>query len=119
MNNDDENMKKAQQATDMVMMQDKLRDYQKKMEDLQNKVYQGNYQGMSIKMKGTYEIIEVHIDQSFYETAPKSLLEMSILTVSANLHRAIEADQKLLQEQMQNDLQRFQMEALANNNGSH
>ena len=49
---DDENMKNAKRAADMVMLQNKARDFQDKMTALSNKEYQGRYQGIEIKMKG-------------------------------------------------------------------
>ncbi len=102
--NDDENMKKAMKATDMVMLQQKARDYQDKLGKLMNKEYQGRYQGISIKMKGDFTLLEVNIDQSFYEMASKSQIEQGIMTLFRNLHNAVSSDQDALKNELQLDL---------------
>ena len=68
---DDENIKKAKQAASMALLQSKAKEFQEKTIALQNKIYQGTVQGISITMKGSHEVIEVRIDQSFYETSGK------------------------------------------------
>jgi DNA-binding protein YbaB len=102
--NNDENIKKAKQAADMVMLQQKARDYQDKLNSLMNKEYQGKYQGISIKMKGDFTLLEVNIDQSFYETASKGQIENGIRVLFTNLHNAIAADQDNLKQELQLDL---------------
>jgi DNA-binding protein YbaB len=116
MSEQDENLKKAKQAADLAVMQEKARVYQQKLLDLQNKEYQGKYKGLNLRMKGNYEVIDVKIDQSFYETAGKQEIEQAILVAYVNLHRAIETEQKELQDEMTNELQRMQVEAFANGN---
>lgn len=119
MSEQDENIKKAKQATSYAMMQDKAREYQEKILSLRNKDYQSKYKGLSIKMKGDYQLTEVKIDQNFYETAGKQEIEQAILVAFSNLHRAIEDEQKELQDQMTSDIQRMQMESMADNNNGN
>lgn len=102
--NQDENIKKAKQAADMFMLQQKAKAYQEKLDALANKEYQGKYQGISIKMKGDYSILDVQIDQSFYETASKGQIEHGILTLLCNLHNAIANDQTVLKDELQQDI---------------
>ena len=116
MSEQDENLKKAKQAADLAVMQDKVRNYQQKLVDLQNKEYQGKYKGLSIRMKGSFEVIDVRIDQSFYETARKQEIEQAILITLNNLHQAVDDEQKDLQNQMTSDLQRIQAEAMNHGN---
>lgn len=116
MSEQDENLKKAKQAADLAVMQDKVRNYQQKLVDLQNKEYQGKYKGLSIRMKGSFEVVDVRIDQSFYETARKQEIEQAILITLNNLHQAVDDEQKDLQNQMTSDLQRIQAEAMNHGN---
>lgn len=113
--NDDNNLKKAKQAVDMAMLQDKAKDYQEQMAALQNKEYQGRYQGLTIKIKGDFTLLDVKIDQGFYETAGKNQLEHAILALFMNLKNAISTEQNELQQKLQSELERMQMEVLANN----
>lgn len=112
--NDDENLKKAKQAADMVRFQQKAQDYQKKLDGLLNKEYQGKFQGISVKMKGDSSLIDVRIDQSFYETAGKGQIEKAIMSLFNNLQRAIQADQVALKQELQMDLDVLQKEAYGN-----
>ncbi len=114
MNDNDENIKKAKQAADMVMLQNKAKDYQNKLNDLQGKEYQGKYQGLTIKMKGDHSILDVKIEQGFYETAGKGQIEKAILVLTNNLCGAIKADQDALQQQLQSDIERMQKDAMTN-----
>ncbi len=102
--NNDENIKKAKQAVDMVMLQQKAKDYQDKQVALMNKEYQGKYQGISMKMKGDFTLLEVKIDQNFYETASKGQIEQAIFKLCSNLHGAISADLDVLKNELQMDL---------------
>lgn len=108
--NNDENLKKAKQSTDLFMLQQKAKDYQDKMNSLTNKEYQGKYQGINMKMKGDGMVLEVKIEQSYYETASKSQIESGILRLTNNLHNAIVADQEVLKNELQLDLSAFQKE---------
>lgn len=110
----DENMKKAQQATQMAMLQSKAKDYQDKLTALQNKEYQGKYQGLNIKMKGDHTLVNVSLDSTFYETASKGQIEKAILILLTNLNNAIRQDSENLQKEFQSDIERMQQEALAN-----
>ena len=106
----EENEKKSEQETNLFLLQQKARDYQDKLVQLQNKEYQGKYQGVSIKEKGDGTVLEVHIDQGFYETASKGQIEIAIFKLANNLHNAIVNDQKSLQDELQIDLNAFQKE---------
>lgn len=114
--NQDENLKKAKQATDMFMLQQKAKDYQDKFTRIQNNEYQGKYKGISCKMKGDGTILEVHIDQSFYETASKGQIEAGIMRLINNLHSAVNADQDHLKNEIQLDINSFQKEQYNGNN---
>jgi DNA-binding protein YbaB len=114
-NENDENLKKAKQAADMVRLQQKAQDYQNKLNDLMNKEYQGKFQGISVKMKGDSTLLDVRIEQSFYETAGKGQIEKAILTLFNNPHNAIQADQNALREELQMDIDSMQREQYGNN----
>lgn len=103
MSEEDNNEKQTKQAVDLLMLQQKAQDYQNKVVALGNKEYQGKYQGLSIRMKGDGTILEVRIDQGFYETASKAQMEQAFLTLSHNLHTAIVNDQTALQEEFKID----------------
>lgn len=107
--NDDINLKKAEQSTQYAMMEQKMQDYRQKLVDLQNRIYQGKYQGVILKMRGDFNLVETTIDQTYYETASKAQLEKAILVCFTNLHNAIEQETKAITEQMQNDMSRFQL----------
>ena len=119
MSENDENIKKAKQAADMVMLQNKAKDFQDKMTALGNKEYQGRYQGLTIKMKGDHTLLDVSIDQGFYETAGKSQIEKAILVLCSNLNTAIKDDQEQLQRELQGDIERMQKEAMISQNGNY
>lgn len=112
---DDENMKKAKQASNMVMFQNKAKEYQNKINELQNKEYQGKFQGITIKMKGDFTVIDVRIDQGFYETAGKGQVEKAVFSLVNNLTAAIKQDQEDCQRLFQGDLERMQKEILSEN----
>ena len=101
---DDENIKKAKQAASMALLQSKAQEFQEKTIALQNKIYQGTVQGISITMKGSHEVIEVRIDQSFYETSGKGTMEIAIMRCLTNLHNAIVTDVEQLQKDVQSQL---------------
>jgi DNA-binding protein YbaB len=113
---EDNNVK---QQTDLFMLQQKAQDYQDKLNKLQNKEYQGKYQGVSIRQKGDGTILEVHIDQSFYETASKGQIEIAFFKLLNNLHTAVLNDQKSLQEELQMDIAAFQKDHPMDNNGNN
>ena len=104
---DDENMKNAKRAADMVMLQNKARDFQDKMTALSNKEYQGRYQGIEIKMKGDFTLINVHIDQSLYETGGKGQIEKAFFTLTNNLVNAIKQESEMMQKEFQEELMRM------------
>lgn len=104
----DENLKKAKQAADMVLMQQKAQEYQQKLNGLFNKEYTGKYQGISVKLKGDSTLLDVKIDQSFYETASKEQIEKGFLILFNNLHNAIQADQNMLKDELQLDINALQ-----------
>ena len=108
MSDNDENIKKAKQAADMVMMQNRIKDYQDRLVALQNKEYQGKFQGIVVKMRGDFQVIDVRIDQSFYETAGKGQIEKAILTLMTNLHNAIHVDQDDMNRELQEEVKRMQ-----------
>ncbi len=112
---DDENMKKNKQALDLLMLQTKAREFQDKNNELQQKEYQGKYQGISIKMKGDHTVFDIHIDQGFYETAGKGQIEKAFLTLLGNLNNAIRQDQDNLQRELQGDIERMQKDSMLNN----
>lgn len=115
MNENDDNLKKVKRAVSMAMLQDKAKDYQNQLAALQNKEYQGRYQGLTIKIKGDFSLLDVKIDQGFYETAGKGQIEHAILSLFMNLKNAITTEQTELQQKLQGDLERMQMEMLAEN----
>jgi len=110
--NDDENIKKARQAESFALLQSKAKDYQDKLTSLQNKEYQGKYFGVFIRMKGSFEVIDVRIEQAFYETAGKGQIEKAFLTCYGNLYRSIQADQDGLKQELQSDVDQIQKSAL-------
>jgi DNA-binding protein YbaB len=109
-NDEDENLKRAKASAEMVRVQNKMKDYQDKLVSLQNKEYQGKVQGITIVMKGSEEVIDIRIEQSYYETAGKGQMEKALLTLLNNLHRAVEADQTQIKEEMQAELVQLQKE---------
>lgn len=115
---DDENMKKSKDTVDLLMLQTKAREFQSKSNELQQKEYQGKYQGVSMKMKGDHTVFEVHIDQGFYETSGKGQMEKAIFTLLNNLNTAIKQDQDDLQKELQGDIERMQKDAMLNNAGN-
>ena len=115
MDEQDENLKKAKQAADLAVLQQKARDYQDKLQALMNKEYQGKFQGINVRMKGDFSLLDVNIDQSFYETAGKGQIERAILQLFNNLHKAVNADQELLKNELQLDINAIQKEQYGNN----
>lgn len=107
--NDDINLKKAEQSAQYALMEQKMQEYRQKLIDMQNRIYQGKYQGVILKMKGDFNLIETTIDQNYYETASKAQLEKAILVCFTNLHSAIEQETKAITEQMQSEMSRFQL----------
>ena len=105
---EDENIKKAEQATKMAMLQNRAKEFQDKNRELQNKEYQGRVQGINISMRGDFVVNNVHIDQSFYETASKGQIEIAITKCLANLHTAVQNDIELLAKQFQDEIVRMQ-----------
>ena len=101
---DDQNIKNAKQAANLALLQSKAKEFQEKTIALQNKIYQGTVQGISITMKGSHEVIEVRIDQSFYETSGKGTMEIAIMRCLTNLHNAIVTDVEQLQKDVQSQL---------------
>ena len=69
---EDENIKKAKQAVEFTMMQERAKKLQEQFSALSNKVYKGKRQGINIQMKGDYQVLDITIDQSFYETSSKT-----------------------------------------------
>lgn len=114
-NNDDINLKKADQAAQYALIQERMATYRQKIVEVQNRDFQGRYQGISVKMNGNFDIVDVAIDQGYYETAGKSQLEKAILVCLSNLHNAIEQETKAITDQMQAEMARFQADALAKN----
>ena len=96
----------------MVMLQDRARKYQEKLDELANKVYKGKRQGINIDLKGNFDIIDFKIDQSFYETSSKTQMEQAIIVCFTNLKRTIEQDQETLKNELNNDIMKMQSEAL-------
>lgn len=111
---DDENRKKAKQATDRLMLQTKAKEFQDKLKDLSRKEYQGKFKGITVKRRGDFTLFSVSIDQGFYETAGKAQLETAIRSVRTNLHLAITGEREELKRNFQRDRDRFQKEARLN-----
>ena len=101
---DDQNIKNAKKAADLALLQNKAKDFQDRSVALQNKIFTGTYQGVTIVMKGSHDIIEVRIDQSFYETSGKGQMEIAIMRCLTNLHNAIVTDVEQLQKDVQSQL---------------
>lgn len=108
--NDDENLKKAKQAADMFKLQQKAKDYQDKVNQMNQRVYHGKCQGISADMKGDYSLIDVRIDQSYYETASKGQIEKNILQLFQNLKSAIKADEDALKSEIQDEIANLEKE---------
>jgi len=108
----DKNLEKAKQAADMVRLQQKAQEFQSKLTELGNKEYQGKVQGITIKVKGDYTVLDVQINQDYYETASRSQMEGSILKLLVNLKNAITADQDLLRNELQMDLDLLKREQM-------
>ena len=51
---DDENRKKAKQATDRLMLQTKAKEFQDKLKDLSRKEYQGKFKGITVNRRGDF-----------------------------------------------------------------
>lgn len=115
---DDENIKKSKEAVDLLMLQNKAREFQSKSNELQQKEYQGKFQGISIKMKGDHSVFDVHIDQGFYETSSKGQMEKAIISLLNNLNNAIKQDLDDFQREFQSDIERMQKDAMLNNAGN-
>ena len=115
---DDENIKKSKEAVDLLMLQTKAREFQNKSNELQQKEYQGKFQGVSIKMKGDRTVFDVHIDQGFYETSSKGQMEKAIISLLNNLNNAIKQDQDDLQRELQGDIERMQKDAMLKDAGN-
>lgn len=111
----DDEMKKAEQATRLAMIQDKAQEFQFQANELQKREYQGRVQGINIVMKGNFEVINVHIDQSFYETASKGQIEIAITKCINNLHVAVQNDMNALSDEFQNYIARVQKESQQQN----
>ena len=109
---EDENLKNAKKAADMAVLQNKMKDLQEKTVALQNKEYQGKFQGVTIRMKGDHQVIDVRIDQGYYETAGKGQLEKAFFQLLNNLVRAIKEEQEMLTMEFQKDMERLQRGAL-------
>ena len=101
---EDENIKKSKQAVDLLMLQNKAKEFQERSNNLLNKNYQGRVQGVTITMKGNHDIGEIHIDQSFYETAGKGELEIAFIKCLSNLNTAINNEQQELQNELQKEI---------------
>ncbi len=107
---DDQNIKNAKKAADLALLQNKAKDFQDRSVALQNKIFTGTYQGVTIVMKGSHDIIEVRIDQSFYETSGKGQMEIAIMRCLTNLNNAVNNEIQQLQQEMQRELAEFQKE---------
>ncbi len=111
----EEDDKKEKQTADMLFMQNSAKEFQDKMQVLQNKEYTGKVQGISIKMKGSMEIIDVHIDQSYYETAAKGAIEIAIKKCINNIENSIAFDVNEAREKLNQDIERIRV----NSNGDY
>lgn len=101
--------KETKQAANLAAIQDKAREFQTLSNQLAEKVYQGISQGITITMKGNHDVINVHIDQSFYETSGKGAMERAFQRCLANLNHSINSDVERLQKDMQQQLLELQM----------
>lgn len=109
---EDKNLEKAKASAEAAVMQDRIKEYQVKINELQSKEYSGKYQGITIKMTGAYRMLSVEINQAYYETCSKSQLENAYLICYSNIRDAIEVEQKALTEQLQQEMIRFQASSL-------
>ncbi|MFA6829094.1 MAG: hypothetical protein WCR67_00060 [Bacilli bacterium] len=114
MEDEDINLKRARESADYAVLQDKVENYKTKLINIQNKEYQGKYQGINIKMKGDFTMLSTSIDQSYYETASCTQIEHGFLICYTNLHDAIVQEQKDITEQMQAEIARYQATAINN-----
>ena len=108
---EDENLKKASQAAELAAMQDKARDYQRKLAEFQSKIFTGKVGGVNMKMSGDFKINEIKIDQSFYEMASKDQLEVSILRCYNNLYTAVSNEINDLNGQFQQEMKLMSKDA--------
>ncbi len=108
---EDENIKKSEQAVKLALLQDKAKEFQAKNQELQSKEYSGRVQGVNIVMKGTFEVISVHIDQTYYETASKGQIEIAFIKCLANLYEAVKTDIETVTKQFESDIMRMQKDS--------
>lgn len=111
---EDKNLERAKKSADAAVMQDRIKEYQDKLKDLQNKEYSGKYQGIKMVVNGDFRMQKVEINQAFYETCSKSQLETAILVCFSNIKEAIDSETRELSEQLQQEVMRFQASALNN-----
>lgn len=114
-NMEDKNLEKARNSAEAAVMQDRIKEYQQKLKDLQAKEYSGKYQGIKLTLNGAFCMQKVEINQAFYETCSKSQLETAILVCYSNIKEAIDSEARELSEQLQQEMMRFQSSALNNN----
>ena len=107
---------KEKQTADMLFMQNSAKEFQDKMQELQNKEYTGKVHGIYITMKGSMEIIDVHIDQNYYETASKGSIEMDVKKCVNNIEQSIGYDVNEARERLNKDMERIRVN---NTNGDY
>lgn len=109
---EDKNLQRASKSAEAAVMQDRIKEYQTKIEDLQRKEYSGKYQGITLKMNGAMQLLGVEINQGYYETSSKSQLERAFLICFSNIKGAIDSEMNALREQLQQEVMRFQASSM-------
>ncbi len=111
----EEDDKKEKQTADLLYVQNRAKEYQEQIREIQNREYTGKVQGITITMKGTMEVIEVHIDQSFYETSAKGGMEIAFMKCINNIERSIRNDMEEVNNNLNSDIERLRV----NSNGNY
>ena len=109
---EDENSEKAKQACEFTRMQERAKKLQEQFSALSNKVYKGKRQGINIQMKGDYQVLDITIDQSFYETSSKTQMEQALMICLTNLKQAIDLEQEQLKNSLQTEINKFQIDMM-------
>ena len=95
---EDKNLQRASKSAEAAVMQDRIKEYQTKIE--------------ALKMNGAMQLLGVEINQGYYETSSKSQLERAFLICFSNIKGAIDSEMNALREQLQQEVMRFQASSM-------
>ena len=59
-----------------------------------------------------YQVLDITIDQSFYETSSKTQMEQALMICLTNLKQAIDLEQEQLKNSLQTEINKFQSEMM-------